>query len=69
MQLFLYFYTSSIDPGIPAYENQTKEGTHFGLKYCKRCKLWSKRFTENAKQIKTFHCKICDICIEGMLRV
>jgi len=65
-QLILYFYTSSADPGIPSFEDQLKT-SRTKLKYCKKCNLWTKRFTEDGKQIKTDHCKDCNICIEGKL--
>ena len=54
-----YTYTFLINPGYPKHNIDSRnEESKKKLKYCNSCKLWIN------KGKNTFHCDICDICIE-----
>lgn len=54
-----YTYTFLINPGFPKNNLEIKKGeSRNKFKYCKICKILVH------KENNTFHCDICDICIE-----
>ena len=63
-QIYLFFITSTRNPGLPSkeyeklvYEEENKSAKNY--RKCKDCKLWI-----NTDE-KTIHCRKCGICIEG----
>ena len=63
-QIYLFFVTSTKNPGVPSkeyeklvYEEENKSAKNF--RKCKDCKMWI-----NTDE-KTIHCRKCGICIEG----
>ena len=56
---FSYTYTFLINPGYPKHDTNLKiSKSQDSFAYCNLCKMWIN------KQKNTFHCTICDICIE-----
>ena len=55
---FSYTYTFLINPGYPKHINSKIAKSQDNFIYCHICKIWIN------KKKNTFHCTICDICIE-----
>ena len=54
----LFFFISLINPGYPRTNLESIRGSK-QMSYCDKCELWNK------PKSNTYHCNICDICIEG----
>ena len=54
----LFFFISMINPGYPKTNLESIRGSK-QMSYCDKCELWNK------PKSNTYHCNICDICIEG----
>ena len=54
-----YIYTVLINQGFPKNDDDSRIGEpRKFFKFCKKCKIWTNQ------QKNTFHCNICDICVE-----
>ena len=61
-QLASYFFTATINPGLPRYETQLNAIAYqkvYNYRFCKECNFWID-LTEN-----WYHCQDCGVCIEG----
>ena len=53
-----FFITSIKNPGYPKTNLESIRGSK-QMSYCDKCELWNK------PKSQTYHCNICDVCIEG----
>jgi len=58
IQFVLFVFACVLNPGIPKADLQMKKD-RTELEYCYKCDYW------NYKCTNTFHCPVCNICIEG----
>ena len=58
MWAITFIITSIKNPGYPKTNLENIQGSK-QMSYCDKCKLWYR------PKSKTYHCKKCDVCIEG----